>query len=170
MQTIILPGYSIKNKDWAHQISSELAPDVGSIVFYWSHWEDPEVKPEWQKEAEGVIKSAGGEEFNLLAKSIGTLVSMLVLAQGAKVNKLILCGVPILDFQEGDDKLYGVLKDFPTENILCFQNENDNHGSFAEVEKFLHLINPEIKILSKPRDDHEYYFSEDFKQFLALQS
>lgn len=170
MQTIILPGYSLKNKDWAHQISTELAPEVESIVFYWSHWEDPEVKPDWQEEAGGVIRSAGGEEFNLLAKSLGTLVSMLVLAKGAKVNKLILCGIPVLDFQEGDDKLYDVLKDFPGENILCLQNKNDNHGSYGQVEKFLHSINSTIKIVSKPRDDHEYYYSEDFKQFLAPKS
>lgn len=97
MKTIILPGYSLKNKGWAHQTSTELVSKANSIVFYWSHWEDPEVKPEWQKEAEGVIKSAGGEEFNLLAKSIGTFVSI-------------------------------------------------------------------------PRDDHEYYYSEDFKRFLAPES
>lgn len=170
MKTIILPGCSLKNKGWAYQTSTELVPKANSIVFYWSHWEDPEVKPEWQKEAEGVIKSAGGEEFNLLAKSIGTFVSMFVLARGAKVNKLILCGVPVLDFQEGDEKPYEVLRDFPAENILCLQNENDNHGSYREVEKFLHSINPEIKIVSKPRDDHEYYYSADFKRFLAPES
>lgn len=170
METIILPGYSFKNKDWAHQISSELAPEVNSIVFSWSHWENPGAKPDWQKEAEGIIKLANGQEINLLAKSLGTLVAMLVLAPGAKVNKLILCGVPVLDFQEGDDKLYEVLKNFPSEDILCIQNENDNHGSFVQVEKFLHSINSQINVISKSRDDHEYYYGEDFKSFLAPKS
>lgn len=167
MRTIILPGYSIKNKDWAEAVKKDLEPEVPVEVFYWKHWTEPDAPKDWEAESNKVVSLAEGGELNILAKSIGTYVAMMVLARGAKVNKLILCGVPVLDFQKGDDKLYGVLKDFPAENILCIQNENDNHGSFAEVEKFLHSINPEIKIVSKPRDGHEYYYSEDFKQFLS---
>src|SRR3989344_758063 len=164
MQTIILPGYSLKNKDWAEQVKQELGSETR--VVYWPHWENPETKTDWEQLA-SELAAKNTEEVNIVAKSVGTLVAMLLLRNGVKIKKLVLCGVPVIDFQEGDEKLFDALKGFPSENILCIQNENDNHGSFAEVEKFLHSINPQIKIVSKPRDDHEYYYSEDFKQFLA---
>ena len=92
---------------------------------------------------------------------------MKVLAQKPEIfNKLILCGIPVDDFLAGDDKLYEALKSLPAEKILVIQNENDNHGSFMKVEALIHQINPQIKVISMPRDDHDYPYPEDFREFL----
>lgn len=165
MQTLILPGYSAKNKDWAEETQKQLSPTLEAKVIYWPHWEDENTKSDWQKEAEKIINHPD-PKINLLAKSIGTLVAMLVLEKAPdKVNKLILCGVPLYDFLEGDPLHYKVLKKFPVEKLFCIQNEKDNHGSFEDVQKFLKAINPKTQVISKPREDHEYSYSEDFSIF-----
>lgn len=100
-------------------------------------------------------------------KSVGTLVSMMIVKNKPEIiNKIILCGIPIEDFQEGDEKRYQVLTSISPENILCIQNLNDNHGDYAKASKLIQSINPNVKIISKPRADHEYPFFEEFKSFI----
>lgn len=167
MLTLILSGFSLKNKDWAEKTKEELAPDIESQVIYWPHWESEKPEDGWiENETEKII-TREDPQVNIIAKSVGTLVAMHVLERKPEmVGKLILCGIPLYDFQEGDPMHYKVLRDFPEDMVLCIQNENDNHGSFEAVEKFIHSTNPKLRILSKPRDDHEYPFTENFKEFL----
>ena len=168
MQTIILPGFSSKNKSWAEEIKDVLALTNPTTVVNWTHWETGETAPDWMnQEINKIIDLIQDKPVNLLAKSIGTLIAMMVLEKKpALINKIILCGIPVLDFHSGDEKQYKILKTFPSDKIICFQNESDNHGSYYEVEKFLHSINPAIKIISKPRSDHEYPYAEEFSDLL----
>ena len=83
-----------------------------------------------------------------------------------QINKIILCGIPIADFLPGNDQYYDALKAKPPENVLCIQNENDKHGSFISIKNFIHSINPNIKVISKPAADHNYPYNEDFVTFL----
>lgn len=100
---------------------------------------------------------------------IGESVGKVVLQRKPElVNRLILCGIPINDFLPGNEKHYEVLKDFPAEHVLCIQNREDNHGSFAKVEKFVRALNPIIQILPKERQDHEYPYPEDILNFLSV--
>lgn len=168
MQTLILPGYSLKNKGWAEEIKRQLDDKLTSKVIYWPHWETGQSEDNWiEKEAEKIIGTIHGGNINLIAKSIGTMVAMIVLKRKQElVNRLILCGIPLNDFLPGNEKYYEVLKGFLVERILCIQNSGDNHGSHPAVEKFIQAINPEIRVVSKERDDHEYPYPEDFIDFL----
>lgn len=83
------------------------------------------------------------------------------------INKIILCGIPIRDFLKGDEKYFEPLKKFPSDKILCIQNKDDNNGSYEEVDKFLHSLNPNLKIISQPRSDHEYPYLDEFVDFLS---
>ncbi len=140
---------------------------INSRIHYWSHWETGQAEDGWiDKEVEKIIKSENSQ-VNIIAKSIGTFVAMKILKLRPKlINKIILCGIAFYDFQHGDGKFYEALKLLEEKNILCLQNENDNHGTFSDVEKFVHSINPDIKIISRPRSDHEYPYFEDFAEFL----
>lgn len=166
MDTLILPGFSLKNKDWAEEVQKNLAP-INLRIHYWFHWETGQVEDGWiDKETEKIINREN-LTINVIAKSIGTLVVMEILKSKPKLmKKIVLCGIPLNDFHPGDEKFYEELKLLDGKNILCIQNENDNHGTFSDVEKFVHSINPNIKILSKPRSDHEYPYFEDFVDFL----
>ena len=168
MDTLIVPGYSLKNKDWAEETKRELAPRIVSSIVYWPHWETGQSEEGWiEKEVEKFLANEESQ-INIIAKSIGTLVTMKILKSKPQlINKIILCGIFIYDFKPGDEKFFQVLESINADNVLCFQNENDNHGSFADVEKFIHAINPKIKVISRPRSDHEYPYPEDFIKFLC---
>ncbi|KKU56702.1 hypothetical protein A3H89_03210 [Candidatus Amesbacteria bacterium RIFCSPLOWO2_02_FULL_48_11] len=168
MQTIILPGYSPKNQAWAEETQSALDSTTPAIVINYAHWETGTADPDWlDKETRKLIDFVDSRQVNILAKSIGTAVAMGVLKQKPDlVNKVIFCGIPILDFKPGDETYYQPLKTFPSDKILCIQNADDNHGGYTQAEKFLHSLNPNLKIISKPRSDHEYPYIEDFIAFL----
>lgn len=166
MDTLIIPGFSLKNKDWAEEVQKNLDP-INIRIHYWSHWETGQAEDSWiDKETKKIINREN-LTINVIAKSIGTLAAMKILKLRPKlINKIILCGIPLNDFHPGDESVYEVLKLLDEKNILCIQNENDNHGTFFDVEKFVHAINPNIKIISKSRSDHDYPYFEDFAEFL----
>ncbi|MEK7188268.1 MAG: hypothetical protein AAB685_00260 [Patescibacteria group bacterium] len=168
METIIFPGFSLKNKNWSEDIQSGLGPTIPTIMVSWTHWETGNAESDWiEKETQRVVGLIKDKKVNILAKSIGTAIAMGVIEQKPElVNKVVLCGIPVLDFVLGDEKRYAVLKPFSADKVLCIQNNADNHGSYAEAKKFLHSSNPSLKIISKPRSDHEYPYLEEFMNFL----
>ncbi|KKR10140.1 MAG: hypothetical protein A3D24_01565 [Candidatus Blackburnbacteria bacterium RIFCSPHIGHO2_02_FULL_39_13] len=173
MKTLIFPGFSLKNKDWAYEMKKAINHKLLAEVVEWEHWISGNTHfanwSEWiEKEIPRVLRQIEDEQVNILAKSIGTLVAMNILKTKPNlINKLFICGIPLNDIEENDKLLYKALKDFPQEKIICIQNENDNHGSFTEAKKFLDSINPNIKIISKPRDDHDYPYPEEFISFFS---
>lgn len=168
METTILPGFSPKNQQWAEETRDELKSLGVVSTVYWEHWQTGKAEPDWiNKEIEKLLVSLQGKQVNIIAKSVGTIVAMGILKKNpGLINKIILCGIPVRDFAEGDEKEYRVLQNFPEDNILCIQNSYDNHGSYQEVEKLIHSINPNFKIVSKPRSDHEYPYTSEFLAFL----
>lgn len=168
METIILPGFSPKNKDWADNIHEKLKAVVPSKAIEWKHWQTGKAEMGWIEEEAKKISSNIQYPTNIIAKSIGTVVAMTVLKLKPKyINKIILCGVPMNDFLEGDEKYYELLKTFPPEKFVCFQNDADNHGGYKEVENFLHSLNHNFIIVPKHRSDHEYPYPSDFIAFLT---
>jgi len=167
METVILPGFSPKNKQWAEETQERLKSLGPVSIAYWDHWQTGSAEPDWiEKEAQKIIASLEGKTVNILSKSIGTAVAMEILRQMPQsINKVILCGIPITDFSEGFEKRYAPIKDFPKDKILCIQNSEDNHGGYAEAERLIHSISPDIQIISKLRSDHEYPYIEDFLKF-----
>ncbi len=168
MQTIILPGYSLANKTEAEENQKALSPKIEATIWYWPHWETGHTETGWLEiESERIITSLKQQSVNIIAKSIGTAVAMILLKRiPHQINKIILCGIPLDDFLPGTDRYYEALDYPPAENILCIQNENDNHGSFVDALKFVQTINPEINVVSKPKSDHNYPYAEDFLTFL----
>lgn len=169
MKTILLPGFSVQNKDWAEEIKGRIGEKIGLEIHYWPHWQTGDTKPGWiDEEVDKVLEKIGDEKVNILAKSIGTLVAARLLNKRVgMVGKIILCGVPLAAFKEGDEESYQILGKLPTENVLVIQNENDNVGSFDKVNAIIKNINPEIKVMSKPREDHNYPYAEEFEKFLV---
>lgn len=168
MKTYVLPGYSDKNKSWIDETVEKIMPIISVSGIYWKHWNGSQTVDGWiEEEAQRIISDSNNEKVNIIAKSIGTMVCMAVLKLKPElVNKIILCGIPFKDFLSNDEKRYELLKEISPENILCVQNEQDNYGSFTKAESFIHSINQNIKIISKPREDHSYPYSDDFIKFL----
>ncbi|MEK7497466.1 MAG: hypothetical protein AAB656_00935 [Patescibacteria group bacterium] len=165
MKTIVLPGYSPSNKEWAEETAKNLP---NSQVHYWKHW-DEKTKFTQGIEANEIIKEVDGNTINILAKSLGTYVlAILIAKKKVLINKIILCGIPLGDLRERDAEIYkSAFTNFDPEKVICFQNSDDLHGSYTKISEFLKNINPKIKIISKKASNHDYPYFEDFKNFLS---
>ena len=169
MKIFVLPGYSVTNREWAYEVRSKLMPDFAVQVHEWTHWIGGNTGFDVDIEAVRIIDSSKGEDkIDIIAKSIGTLVTMKVLkVLENKVRKIILCGIPLNDLQEEDFAVYKILNGISrSENIVCFQNSDDPHGNYQQVFNFLDNINPKIKINVKGGNTHDYPYYEEFFNFL----
>jgi pimeloyl-ACP methyl ester carboxylesterase len=165
MQTIILPGFSEKNSVWLNECASSLSIEGIVRPVSWDHWKDSSQTFDPKEKGWLIARHSKGDKMNIVAKSLGTLVSAYVAMQiPEQINKMILLGIPLSGLSSTDKKdfLSGITK-LPADKIICFQNENDPHGSFLDLKKFL----PEkINLINKPGDNHEYYYFEEFNKFL----
>ena len=135
-------------------------------IHIWPHWSGGKFSP--SQEAQKVSSEIGSEKVNIIAKSIGTFVFLDVLSRSLyQLEKVILCGLPVNDLSEEENKKYEYLDKLNSQQLTIFQNANDPHGNFEQVKKLISRINPEIKVVKKERSDHDYPFSEDFLAFLS---
>lgn len=167
MKTVILPGYSPHNKDWAEYTKSKLHLGHEIIVHNWLHWTKGSFS--LPREVDSLLKKFGKEKINIVAKSVGTRVAMHIIAKNPnQMNKLILCGIPTKVESKVAKKIYtSGLSLLSPSQVIIFQNTNDPFASFSIIEKFIHLINPKIKVIEKTRSDHQYPYPEDFQEFLV---
>lgn len=157
MKTIILPGYSLHNKEWAEE--------VGGTVHYWRHWSKGG-SFSLGYEVGKILEEVKTDKVNLIAKSVGTMVAMSILQKiPGQVKKIILCGIPSVS-EERLELFQTALKNFPPENIIVFQNSHDPFATFTEVKRFMEKINPQIKVMEKPAETHDYPYFADFEKFL----
>lgn len=167
MRTLVLPGFSLNNKEWAQEIKERLNLGHEVKVIFWQHWEKGgslAMNYELQK----IIKLIGEDEVNIIAKSVGTRVSMNLVPKITKqINKLILCGIPTKGRSESVKKLYREgLSPLSPSQVIVVQNTKDPFANFKIIEKFIHSINLKIKVVEKQRSDHHYPYTEDFQKFL----
>ncbi|TEU01706.1 hypothetical protein E3I18_02455, partial [Candidatus Woesebacteria bacterium] len=105
MKTIIFPGYSPRNKDWALDVQKQMDLDHEVLVHEWKHW----IKGSFsiRKELDEIIKKIGKEKINIIAKSVGARVVMkLIPEMKDQINKVILCGITTKFTSEVAKKLY----------------------------------------------------------------
>lgn len=168
MVTIILPGYSSHNKRWLEETANEIPGSSEVRPIYWGHWDDKTIKFEPKVKAHLLDGVTGKRVVDIVAKSIGTLVAAyLVQKSPEKIRKVIFCGIPLNDLSEADKEIIkGSLRLVSPKNILVIQNENDPHGGYDAAVNFLSEFGDDIKVISKPREDHEYFYQTDFNKFL----
>lgn len=164
MKTIILPGFSPHNKDWAENVAHYL--DNNAFVHNWRHWKNGKSNLSLKEELEDILKEIGGEKVNIIAKSVGTMVCMHLLKIIPKnFNKIILCGIPSVS-EKRKELFTSSLSGFNPKNIIVFQNTKDPFAGYKEVKNFISKVNDKIEVIEKARSDHNYPYFEDFQQFL----
>lgn len=180
IKTIILPGYSEHNREWAEGIAKELSANgLQTTVHNWLHWKSTQVElnitsgeqakagMSLREEIERIEIEIEEETVNIIAKSVGVYVALNLIPKIHKqINKVILCGIASVASDDRRDLVTTLTVKIPVANILCIQNEHDKYVSFADAEKFYHSIEPGLKVVSKPRSDHDYPYPKDFENFL----
>lgn len=186
MKIIILPGYSIKNKEWAQEaVDYFLKENANACIHNWNHWKQKNNTKRIKQtglnidfEVDEILKIISDEKVFILAKSIGTRVAMKLLIRiPRQIEKLILCGIPSIDDRElklneniieQSNSLYQMgLKNISADKIICFQNSADPLANYQDVKHFLETINFSIKLIEKPGNDHHYPYYEDFAGFFT---
>jgi predicted alpha/beta-hydrolase family hydrolase len=166
MKTLILPGFSVKNKEWAQDLAKKLDLGHEVEVVFWRHWQKGGSLA-LNYEMEKIKNKIGDDEVNLIAKSVGSrvTVNLIPLLKG-RIEKVVFCGIPFRGFgDETKTKFRKALASFPTKNIICFQNERDPFGNYQTVAEFIHSINPKISVIRMPRSDHHYPYPTEFQRF-----
>ena len=165
MKTIILPGYSPHNKDWAEKVAKNLKTRTKDeiVVHNWQHWQSGSFSI--KRELKKIGQEMGDGKVNIIAKSVGTrVVVSLLTSLPNRINKLILCGIPTVS--EDAKKIYSEgLSKIDNSKIVCFQNTKDPFATADEVREFIGSVNKKIKVVEKPRSDHDYSYFEDFVKF-----
>lgn len=160
MQTLILPGYSASNKEWVDETAKSLKIEGTIRPFYWMHWTDENSKFDVQEKAELIAKHLRGEKANIVAKSIGTLVtSILIKINPEQINKVIFCGIPVKDVSTDELELIRSACQSLGDKITIIQNSNDPHGTFDEVKGF-------GAVVKKESDTHNYFYFDEINQNL----
>lgn len=171
MRIFILPGYSQKNRAWAEELKYNMQLPIPTEIISWKHWEtgnasDFDPVKEANKLSEKIDSSE--EEIYIIAKSIGTLVASYVLrAHPFLITKIIYCGIPLHDLSQNDREVYDVLGDIPNYKLHIYQNSEDPHGSSDEVTAFLKSINPQLTVIKRILDTHDYPYYSEFKKIFS---
>lgn len=166
MITLILPGFSAKNKEWVQDVAKNLKLDGRIRPIFWEHWDDSGKTFNPKQKADLLVRHFKGERLNMIGKSVGTLVASFIVDKiPNQINKIILCGIP-----STSDKRLEIYKEsfgkLLPEKIVVFQNSKDPLASFPEVKKFMSKVNPKIQVIEKNRSDHSYPYFEDFNSYL----
>lgn len=166
MNKLFLPGKSIKNQLWIHQLSNEFE-DPKTVIEY-EHWsEDKEFNI--QTELEKIAKLKG--EYTVICKSIGSLLTLLANKEEIlDINKIYIIGLPYLLITEIFKYDLKELFELTTQPITIIQKESDPAGGYELVKTFLDTVEKEISIIKyeaegEPNDTHQY---EDTKYLKSL--
>jgi hypothetical protein len=167
-QTFILPGFSLKNRAWALETKKALKiEDRFCEVINYRHWETRNpANFHADSEAEKILNKIENKKYNIIAKSIGTLIAMkVILHSPTLLNKLILCGIPINDLDEKSLDNYKILHEIADNKLLIFQNSEDPHGNYIQVKQFLAKFG-NFYITQRESSDHDYPLFTEFHHFL----
>lgn len=170
MKTIILPGYSPRNKEWAEEIKSDLGPEIEVAIHEWEHWQKDKVSSlSISREKDKILKNIGDEKVNIIAKSVGIKVLMHLLPNiKYQIKKVIICGIP-LNLQSEKPKVLlrkGINLLSPS-RVVVLQNEKDPMANYEVIEGFIHSIDRKIEVKKMPRSDHHYPYFDEFKDLLT---
>lgn len=165
MKTLILPGFSQHNEEWAIKVKDHLP---GSEYTTWHHWQtgnNKDFSPE--DEAKKIVDDIPFKGADIIAKSIGTYITVRLISKvQERIRKVVLCGIPLNDLSEEDKNAYLSINSLGNQTILVIQNSLDPHGTYEDVKNFITAINQNIEVRMKTSADHEYPYYNDFIKFL----
>ena len=131
MKTIILPGFSLHNKQWAYDVQSHLGGDV--VVHEWKHWTTGNDKDFSEQELTRIVNLIGDSSVNIIGKSVGAYIAVKTIQKigERQIHKLILCGV-----STSPTFIFNSLGIMDPKVVLCFQNAHDPFLSFQAAKIF----------------------------------
>lgn len=168
MITFILPGYSPSNKKWAEDVAKSLRVSGEVRPIMWDHWTDPKAVFRPEEKVQMMMGIMAGGQANIVAKSIGTLVTVQLISQVPnQLNKVVLCGIPSGVLEKYKGSYTKALTTLPSNKITIFQNQADPLGAFEKIQTEIANINPKITVKSMPGASHDYPYFEEIQKLIS---
>lgn len=137
MNVLILGGQSSRHQQWVRDLAASLADQFETVKFIdYRHWQtngDLDIDHELQE-----ISKATQDLTNyvIIAKSIGSVLSILAISQGVcKPEKCVFLGFPLAEVTEHLPVLGSNLRDLP--ETIFVHNKHDPHGDASEIKAYL---------------------------------
>lgn len=168
MNAILLAGMSLRNRDWLHELANSIKPLFGKTIRQiYDHWSTgEEMDLEFEQEGVAVMKKELGENYAVVAKSAGAVLSLKAIDAGVISPKYcVFMGTALGYAEEKKLDLSKWLKSLkcPT---LFIQNNGDPVGSFGKLQHFVEQSGfSQAKFVEWPGDTHEY---NDFDKLMRL--
>lgn len=176
MDIILLPGNSIKNKEWIEEVEVAVSSDFSNThIQYYDHWKDGKDWKDGGKtidfglELEKLTRMTGSSgKYAIFAKSAGVILALKGMAE-KKINpaRCIFAGTAVhfalrLNL---DIKRWLMVCTVP---VLFVQKELDPAISFKDLGEFLRTAGMKnYKMHEIPGHDHHYGDVEGLKALIA---
>ena len=170
MQYIVLPGFSLRNKEWAYELQTEMQPRGYNFqVFEWYHWQtDNSADFSVENEVKRLREVVDIDDFTIVAKSIGTLITCaFITLESRYAEQYVFFGIPIHDITRQYERKFFESAGPYLSNLTVIQNEFDNHGSYTEVEQFLAEYAIAANMIKTAGSDHNYPYYDQLQEVLG---
>lgn len=167
MQVIVLGGQSPRHYEWVREVREALEfAGLPVVIHDYAHWlrGDREIDFEAELEAFALLASDQEDDYMIVAKSIGCVLTAVALARGLIVPKAcLLLGLPLNTAMQNAE----LPKGFAELPVAVFaQNEKDPLGAFEDVKAFARpLVSLATVFAALPGESHDY---ADFELIAAL--
>ncbi len=163
MYIVLLGGRSKRNHPWVRELADELRPLAENIIIHdYDHWQTGVETVDIQKEAvQLACKLQGVDQYIIVAKSIGTVITMLgVQSSELSPQACMFLGTPLGIIKEELPEIDDVLPLLPRTAFM--QNEHDPLGGAEMLREYILQHEPsDWELVALPGDTHDYM---DFEQ------
>lgn len=138
MKLLFFSGNSLRNRDFAHEAEAKLKDMFeATYIQEYKHWETGKEWIDLPHELEVLKGSNQTGEYGVVAKSIGTVLTVQAITQSIiKPKFLLLLGLPLgyitKDYPEFGQALVDI--NLPT---VIIQNDNDPVGTAQDAQAYL---------------------------------
>lgn len=143
MNVLLLGGNSPRHYEWIRELGDALERAGHSVILHdYAHWQSGEALANVQSEITSLRTAMSNQrDYVVVAKSIGTVIAALAVAQGAlHPRKCILLGTPISGIAGETAAFAPSLAALPRTTFV--QNEYDPFGSADQLDALLEATHP----------------------------
>lgn len=157
MNILILGGNSKHHYDWVRELAKALKSGKRKVVFLdYKHWQtDGSILIDDEINSAAELGDELGE-YIVVAKSVGTIITALGVADGKlKPAGCLLLGMPLTIIKEYYPDFADKLTSLP--RTVYLQNAEDPYGSAEMLEEYLEDKSPaDYHMVTVPGDTHDY--------------
>ena len=172
MKVLLLPGFSEQKR---HELDDYIAAlSAGGFEcdpHLWRHWRESGTPWENRRELQEIetkIEGYGGDQFIIIAKSVGTYLACQILAGHPElldqVSHVVLLGIPLKDTAHIEAGVYPAALTRYGGPITVFQNSEDPYARATQIDSL--LTGSKANLIVEERDDHDYPYAEQIRDIL----